>query len=158
MVKASIVQIEKWRVLFSRRRGREKETILFSSGSIKHKLDQVSSGSTSHDTDSVLIGPKQNYSWFRFRRNMWNQILSRKTHPKLVWKRTSLLYVCKKEEKSIDLYSGIKCKSHFTFSQASAWLDIWCKIDISSQVKSIQLRFSAEKYDWEILLRITLEK
>lgn len=81
-----------------------------------------------------------------------------KAHPKSVWKRISSLYVWKREEKSIDLYSGIKCKSHFTFSQASAWLDIWCKIDISSQVKSIQLRFSAEKYDWEILLRITLEK
>ena len=129
MVKASIVQIEKWRVLFSRSRGREKETILFSSGSIKHKLDQVSSGSTSHDTDSVLIGPKQNYSWFRFRRNMWNQIFSRKTHPKSVWKKDQFI-VCLKKGESIDLHSGINCKSHFTFSQASAWLDIWCKIDI----------------------------
>ena len=54
---------------------REKETILWSlllSNTNWRGLEWA----MSHDTDSVLIGPKQNYSGFWFRRNMWNQILS----------------------------------------------------------------------------------
>ena len=81
-------------IVFQETKRGEKETILWSLLLSNTNWRAVSSGNTSHDTDSVLIGRKQNYSWFRFRQNMLNNFLAK--IPLSGWKRCFFLenFVC----------------------------------------------------------------
>ena len=111
-----------FRELFSRSVWRGKRNNLVISTSIKHKLKRSRVAPVLWYRLSLNWTPKQNYYSELY---VFSEYA--KFNPSFFFSRVKQAFFLGSvvRGESMDLYSGIKCKSHFTFSPASAWVDIW---------------------------------